>query len=95
MEDFLQEQFWQSPLIQEQILIKLLILSFAGSSCHRGTSAPSSCSIHPHSIGVGKFTSITLSFQTYPACKHARFICCKIPESDGTSIRRLKCRLYV
>ena len=65
-----------------------LKLYVTASSCQCGTNEPSGCGFQAHSVGSGILASISLSFQKYPARIHARFICWRIPDGDGTSILR-------
>ena len=88
IEDFLHEQLLHSPFEHEHVAITSFILSVTASSCHRGINEMSGSHFQPHSIGSGIFISISLSFHRQPAWMQARFICCKIPDGDETSIRR-------
>ena len=88
MPSFWQEQLPHFPLRHVHVFSNERT-SAHSSSCQRGMNEASSSGFQPHSTGSGSTSSNPHKRQRYPAWKQARFMCCRMPDGEGTSARRL------
>ena len=87
---FLREQLLHLPFEHEQVGIIGLVLSVTTSSCQRGTNELSGSGFQPSFDLSSILVLISLRFQKQPAWIHACFIWRRIPDGDGTRIRRFR-----
>ena len=83
---FLHDQLLHLLFEYGQDAIIGLMVSVTASSWQCGTNEPSGSGFQHHSIGSGMLDSISLILQKEPAWIHARFMCWRIPDGDGTII---------